>query len=85
MAERQVILWMGQGLLDDETIGKKLHRSPNTVRTQIGSIFHKLGLHSRGEVLNVLRQMMAAPPPKRETTGSDENDSSVFVDPNRTR
>ena len=85
VAERQVVLWMGQGILDDEAIGKKLHRSPNTIRTQIGSIFEKLGLHSRAEVLNILRQMMAAPPPKRapQTNGTDDN--SVFVDPNRTR
>ena len=65
MAEREVVLWMCRGFLDDEAIGKKLKRSPNTVRTQVGSIFQKLGLHSRGDVLNVLRQLTTTPHPVR--------------------
>ncbi len=94
VAERQVVLWMGQGILEDAAIGKKLHRSPNTVRTQVGSIFQKLDLHSRAEVLTVLRRMMAAPPPNlvQGTNGFDHTDSEeadseevVDVDPNRTR
>lgn len=55
-AELEVLLWMCRSHLDDVDIGHRLHRSPNTVRTQVGSIFNKLGLHSRGEVLDWLKQ-----------------------------
>ncbi len=61
IAEREVVLWMCRGILDDEAIGKKLKRSPNTVRTQVGSIFQKLRLHSRGDVVNVLRKLTTTP------------------------
>lgn len=56
-AEREVVLWICRGCVDDEAIGAKLHRSPHTVRTQVASIFQKLGLHSRGEILNCVRQL----------------------------
>ncbi len=55
-AEREVVLWICRGSVDDEAIGEKLHRSPHTVRTQVASIFQKLGVHSRGEILNYVRQ-----------------------------
>lgn len=74
VAEREVVLWMCRGLLDDEAIAKKLKRSPNTVRTHVGSIFKKLGLHSRGDVVNVLRKLTTTPHPVRSR-------SLVEVDP----
>jgi DNA-binding CsgD family transcriptional regulator len=56
-AERDVVLWMARGYVNDEELGKKLHCSPNTIRTHVGSIFQKLGLHSRNELLALLMQL----------------------------
>lgn len=55
-AELQVVLWMGRGYLDDGELAEKLHRSPNTIRTHVNSIFRKLNLHSRGEVVGYLKR-----------------------------
>lgn len=55
-AELEVVLWIGRGYLRDGEIGKKLHRSPNTVRTQVNSIFRKLNVHSRAEILSFLKR-----------------------------
>lgn len=56
-AEMAVVLWMCRGYTTDEDIAEKVYRSPNTVRTQIGSILQKLGQHSRMDVVNWLKQM----------------------------
>ncbi|MEQ1826664.1 MAG: FHA domain-containing protein [Pirellula sp.] len=62
-AELQVLLTMTRGDLDDEEIGRKLHRSPNTVRTQVGSIFKKINVHSRTQLIGlVMRQLESAGP-----------------------
>jgi DNA-binding CsgD family transcriptional regulator len=53
-SERDVVLWAARGLTRPEDIGKMLHRSPNTVRTQFNSIFQKLGVHSRDELVGFL-------------------------------
>lgn len=55
-AELEVVLWMGRGVTGLDEIGRKLFRSGNTVRTQLGSIFRKLGIHSRDELLARLRR-----------------------------
>ena len=55
-AEFEVIRWACRGLTTVEEIGKKLYRSPHTVRTQLGSIYKKLGVHSRDELLALLRR-----------------------------
>jgi DNA-binding CsgD family transcriptional regulator len=55
-AEIDVMLWISRGFQDDEEIARKLHRSPNTVRTEIGSIFRKFGLHSRAELMGWLKR-----------------------------
>jgi DNA-binding CsgD family transcriptional regulator len=60
-AEIEVLLWLGRGIQGDIEIGQLLHRSPNTVRTQIASIFRKLGLHSRAELLGWVRRANYAP------------------------
>jgi DNA-binding CsgD family transcriptional regulator len=54
-AEHAIVLCLCRGQFDDTDIGKILHRSPNTVRTQVSSILRKLGLHSRKEILAFLR------------------------------
>ena len=55
-AEREVVLWIGRGCTDLNEIGRKLFRSPNTVRTQMNSIFKKLGVHSRDELMGWIRR-----------------------------
>ena len=57
-AETEVLLWISRGYLDNEELGRLLHRSPHTVRTQLGSILRKLGLHSRGDIVGWLRRPM---------------------------
>lgn len=53
-AELEVLLWMSRGYTRDVELGKVLFRSPNTVRTQVSSIFSKLGVHSRTELVTLL-------------------------------
>lgn len=50
-AESQVVCWISRGLTTPEAIGAKLFRSPHTIRTQLNSIFRKLRVHSREELL----------------------------------
>lgn len=55
-AELDVVLWMYRGFTSDEELGRKLYRSPNTIRTQVGSIFGKLNLHSRTDIVSWLKR-----------------------------
>ena len=55
-AELEVVLWMCRGHTDLAEIGGKLHRSPHTVRTQLGSIFRKLEVRTRDQLLSLLRR-----------------------------
>lgn len=55
--ERDVVMWMTRGIVDDADIARVLYRSPHTVRTQIGSILRKLGLHSRAELVALPRRL----------------------------
>jgi DNA-binding CsgD family transcriptional regulator len=60
-AEIEVLLWLGRGIQGDIEVGQLLHRSPNTVRTQVASIYRKLGLHSRAELLGWVRRANHTP------------------------
>lgn len=55
-AEHDILLWLGRGHIEDRDIAHELSRSPNTVRTHMGSIFAKLGVHSRGQLIALLRR-----------------------------
>jgi DNA-binding CsgD family transcriptional regulator len=55
-AELEILLWMGRGYLEDIELGARLFRSPNTVRTQVNSIYRKLDVHSRADVLGYLKR-----------------------------
>ena len=55
-AELEVVLWMYRGYTSDDELGRTLHRSPNTIRTQVGSIFGKLNLHSRTDIVSWLKR-----------------------------
>jgi DNA-binding CsgD family transcriptional regulator len=48
--EIEILLWISRGAVRDCDIAKKVHRSPHTVRTHVGSILRKLNLHSRAEL-----------------------------------
>jgi DNA-binding CsgD family transcriptional regulator len=52
--EHNIVLWMARGYIQEDELGRILHRSPNTIRTQIASVLKKLQLHSRVTVLNQL-------------------------------
>jgi DNA-binding CsgD family transcriptional regulator len=54
--ELEVLLWVGRGYTDLKVLGKKLFRSPHTVRTHLNSIFRKLEVHSKDELLGWLRR-----------------------------
>lgn len=75
-AEVQVVCWISRGLTTLEAISTKLFRSPHTIRTQLNSIYRKLRVHSREELLAWLMQneiAWAAPP------GEDGDDSERIV------
>ncbi|MBM4077547.1 MAG: helix-turn-helix transcriptional regulator, partial [Planctomycetes bacterium] len=55
-AEMLVVFWFTRGVTSLEDIGRRLFRSPNTIRTHLNSICHKLHLHSREELLSWLVQ-----------------------------
>ena len=60
-AELEVMLWLCRGYTQLESVGRKLHRSPHTVRTQLNSIFRKLKVHSRDELIGKLRRANREP------------------------
>jgi DNA-binding CsgD family transcriptional regulator len=64
-AELDVVLWMHRGYTTDDDLGRMLHRSPNTVRTQIARIFEKLNVHSRADILTWLHRPDRLSPPPR--------------------
>jgi DNA-binding CsgD family transcriptional regulator len=58
-AELEIVLWLCRGFTRLQAIGRKLHRSPHTVRTQLGSIFRKTGVHSREELVGRFHRIWA--------------------------
>jgi DNA-binding CsgD family transcriptional regulator len=64
-AEFSIVLWIGRGFFKDDEIAERLNRSPNTIRTQMNSIFRKLGVHSRTDLVNLIRY------PQFDTDGID--------------
>jgi DNA-binding CsgD family transcriptional regulator len=54
LCEHNIVLWMARGYIHENDLGRVLHRSPNTIRTQIASILKKLEIHSRMNILNEL-------------------------------
>lgn len=56
-AELEILLWIQRGYFSDGDLGRWLHRSPNTVRTQMASIMKKLGVNSRTEIYARVRRM----------------------------
>jgi DNA-binding CsgD family transcriptional regulator len=54
-AELEVVRWVCRGRTTIKEIGDGLFRSPHTVRTQLNSVYKKLGVHSRDELLAFMR------------------------------
>jgi len=50
-AELQIVLQIRRGMVTLEKLSKILHRSPNTIRKQLESIYRKLNVHSRHELI----------------------------------
>ncbi len=55
-SEQDVLLWFSRGLTTQQQIGKQIKRSSHTIRTQLNSIFRKLQVHSRDELMGWLVQ-----------------------------
>ncbi len=66
-SELDIMLWMYRGYTGDIELSLKLHRSPNTVRTQVASIFDKLGVRSRTDIVTWLKRADAAPQTSSES------------------
>jgi DNA-binding CsgD family transcriptional regulator len=54
-AELEIVVCMCRGYTGLDLIAQQLYRSPHTVRTQPVSIFRKMGVHSRDELVGSLR------------------------------
>ena len=70
-AELEVVRWICRGLTTVEEIGQQLFRSPHTVRTQLGNVFKKLDVHSREQLLGLLRKCEIAWTKSEATDGRD--------------
>nr|UXE45612.1 hypothetical protein Hi04_10k_c5016_00021 [uncultured bacterium] len=55
-AELEVVRWICRGKTANDEIGAELFRSPHTVRTQVNSIYKKLAVHSKDELIGFVRQ-----------------------------
>jgi len=77
-AELDVVLWMYRGYTSDQELGRTLFRSPNTIRTQVGSIFSKLNLHSRTEIVSWLKRAGNLARPEEKTVRSSIHDTVTW-------
>jgi len=55
-SELDIVLWMYRGYTNDGELGRVLFRSPHTIRTHVASIFRKLAVHSRAEIVTWLKR-----------------------------
>ena len=80
-AELEIVRWICRGLTTFEEIGRKLYRSPHTVRTQLGSVFKKLDVHSREQLLALMRKWeIAWTQPDPDPVGPNETLGPVKTD-----
>jgi DNA-binding CsgD family transcriptional regulator len=80
-AELDVLRWISRGLITDIEIGHKLFRSPHTVRTQLCSIFQKLDVHSREQLIGLLkrREIAWTKSPALDDHQSPKTDDSMRI------
>jgi len=81
-AELQVSFWVSRGFTSCKDIGAQLFRSPHTVRTQMNSIYRKLQVHSREELLGWLKrnELAWAMRPNRNTGSIHDDEDGHIVD-----
>ncbi len=77
-AELDIVIWMYRGYTSDAELGRTLHRSPNTIRTQVASIFEKLNLHSRTEIVTWLKRNDEASDPEVKITRRTGYDTKAW-------
>ena len=70
-AEHELVMWMARGYTQPEELGTIFFRSPHTVRTQMKSVFQKLGVHSRAELLSWLRRIALSEMHATSATAAD--------------
>jgi DNA-binding CsgD family transcriptional regulator len=68
-AELEVVLWMSRGLTDPADVAESLFRSPHTIRTHLASIFSKLNVHSRDQLLACLARRGSPLPAAKAANG----------------
>lgn len=61
LRQREILDLVGQGLRNEE-IAARLYLSPETVRTHIGHIWRKLGVHSRSEAVRLVTRARRTAP-----------------------
>lgn len=79
-AELQISFWVSRGLTSCKDIAAQLFRSPHTIRTQMNSIYRKLHVHSREELLAWLKrhELSWAMKPRRSTESIHDEDSGII-------
>lgn len=79
-AELQISFWVSRGLTSCKEIAAQLYRSPHTIRTQMNSIYRKLHVHSREELLAWLKrhELSWAMTPRRSTGSIHDEDDDVI-------
>jgi DNA-binding CsgD family transcriptional regulator len=79
-AELQISFWVSRGLTSCQEIAAQLFRSPHTIRTQMNSIYRKLQVHSREELLAWLKrhELSWAMKPRRNADSIHDEESDVI-------
>ena len=81
-AELQISVWVSRGLTSCKDIAAQLFRSPHTIRTQMNSIYRKLHVHSREELLAWLKrnEVAWAMKPGRNTGSIHDEEDDDLID-----
>lgn len=61
VAEIDIMLWFGRGYENPVEIGDRLDRKSRTVLTQLASIFKKFDVHSRSQLMGLIKRSDAGP------------------------
>lgn len=84
-AELDIVLWMYRGYTNDAELGQVLFRSPHTVRTQVASIFGKLDIHSRADIVTWLKRCGTLRPEEKKKLSPDTRTIRIVPPRKRTR
>jgi len=84
-AELDIVLWMYRGYTNDAELGQVLFRSPHTIRTQVASIFGKLDIHSRADIVTWLKRCGNLRPDEQKRLSPDTRTIRIVPPRKRTR